>query len=114
MTFASGLRSILRNDPDIIMVGEIRDFETAKISVESALTGHLVLSTLHTNDSAGAISRLVDMGVERYLTSSALIGVIAQRLMRLLCPVCKKVYTISRDELLAAMPDFPIGKDERK
>lgn len=114
MTFASGLRSILRNDPDIIMVGEIRDFETAKISVESALTGHLVLSTLHTNDSAGAISRLVDMGVERYLTSSALIGVIAQRLMRLLCPVCKKAYTISRDELLAAMPDFPIGKDEKE
>lgn len=114
MTFASGLRSILRNDPDIIMVGEIRDFETAKISVESALTGHLVLSTLHTNDAAGAISRLGDMGVERYLTSSALLGVVAQRLMRLLCPVCKRSYKISRDDLLAVVPDFPLDCNERE
>lgn len=114
MTFASGLRSILRNDPDIIMLGEIRDFETAKISVESALTGHLVLSTLHTNDAAGAISRLGDMGVERYLTSSALLGVVAQRLMRLLCPVCKRSYKISRDDLLAVVPDFPLDCNERE
>jgi type IV pilus assembly protein PilB len=112
VTFASGLRSILRNDPDIIMVGEIRDFETAKISVESALTGHLVLSTLHTNDSAGAISRLSDMGVEKYLTSSALLGVVAQRLMRVLCPVCKRPYKISRDELLNTIPDFPFDGEK--
>ena len=112
MTFASGLRSILRNDPDIIMVGEIRDFETAKISVESALTGHLVLSTLHTNDSAGAISRLSDMGVEKYLTSSALLGVVAQRLMRVLCPICKRPYKITRDELLTTIPDFPFDDEK--
>lgn len=114
MTFASGLRAILRNDPDIIMVGEIRDYETAKIAVESALTGHLVLATLHTNDSAGAISRLGDMGVERYLTSSALVGVVAQRLMRVLCPNCKKPYTISRDELLSSIPDFPLEDGEKE
>lgn len=114
MTFASGLRSILRSDPDIIMVGEIRDFETAKIAVESALTGHLVLSTLHTNDSAGAISRLGDMGVERYLTASALVGVVAQRLMRVLCPTCKRAYSISRDELLSAVSDFPLDEGENK
>ena len=112
MTFASGLRSILRNDPDIIMVGEIRDFETAKISVESALTGHLVLSTLHTNDSAGAISRLSDMGVEKYLTSSAVLGVVAQRLMRVLCPICKRPYKITRDELLTTIPDFPFDDEK--
>ncbi len=112
MTFASGLRSILRNDPDIIMVGEIRDFETAKISVESALTGHLVLSTLHTNDSAGAISRLSDMGVEKYLTSSALLGVVAQRLMRVLCPICKRPYKITRDELQTTIPDFPFDDEK--
>lgn len=114
MTFASGLRSILRSDPDIIMVGEIRDFETAKIAVESALTGHLVLSTLHTNDSAGAISRLGDMGVERYLTASALEGVVAQRLMRVLCPNCKKSYTLSKDEILSSLPDFPLEDGENE
>ncbi len=112
MTFASGLRSILRSDPDIIMVGEIRDYETAKIAVESALTGHLVLSTLHTNDAAGAVSRLGDMGVERFLTASALAGVVAQRLMRVLCPNCKRSYTITRDELLSSIPDFPLEEYE--
>lgn len=114
MTFASGLRSILRSDPDIIMVGEIRDYETAKIAVESALTGHLVLSTLHTNDSASAISRLGDMGVERYLTASALEGVVAQRLMRKLCSNCKKPYTLTRAELLTSVPDFPLDDNEHE
>jgi type IV pilus assembly protein PilB len=112
MTFASGLRAILRNDPDIIMVGEIRDYETARIAVESALTGHLVLSTLHTNDAAGAISRLGDMGVERYLTSSALVGVVAQRLMRILCQNCRKPYVLSRSELNQTIPDFPLEDHE--
>lgn len=89
LTFASGLRSILRQDPDIIMVGEIRDRETAEIAVQAALTGHLVLSTIHTNDSAGAIARLIDMGIEPYLISSSLIGVLAQRLARRICSRCK-------------------------
>jgi len=92
LTFATALKSFLRQDPDIIMVGEIRDGETAKIAVEAALTGHLVLSTLHTNDACGAISRLVEMGVEPFLVSSALIGVLAQRLARLICPNCKESY----------------------
>lgn len=112
MTFASGLRSILRSDPDIIMVGEIRDFETAKISVESALTGHLVLSTLHTNDSAGAVTRLGEMGVEPFLTASSLIGVIAQRLVRVLCPKCRKLYTLTREEVMRIIPDFPLDHEE--
>ena len=93
MTFAFGLRSILRQDPDIIMVGEIRDPETAQIAIESALTGHLVLSTLHTNDAPGAITRLVEIGVEPFLLSSAIIGVIAQRLVRKICPKCSEAYT---------------------
>jgi general secretion pathway protein E len=90
LTFASGLRSIVRQDPDVIMVGEIRDPETAEIAIQAALTGHLVLATLHTNDAAGAVSRLLDMGVEDYLLASSLIGVLAQRLVRVLCVVCKK------------------------
>ncbi|MDD5731983.1 MAG: GspE/PulE family protein, partial [Patescibacteria group bacterium] len=89
-TFASGLRSILRQDPNIIMVGEIRDRETAEMAVQSALTGHLVLSTLHTNDAAGAIPRLIDMGVEPFLIGSSLHTVVAQRLVRKICPDCKK------------------------
>ena len=89
LTFASGLRSILRQDPDIIMVGEIRDTETAKIAVQSALTGHLLLSTLHTNNTTAALTRLIDMGIEEFLISSSLIGVLAQRLVRKLCPHCK-------------------------
>ena len=92
LTFASGLRSILRCDPDIIMVGEIRDKETAQIAVESALTGHLVLSTLHTNDAPGALSRLTEMGVEPFLTASAVDCVIAQRLVRKLCEYCREPY----------------------
>jgi type IV pilus assembly protein PilB len=93
LTFASGLRSILRQDPDIIMVGEIRDRDTAEIAVQAALTGHLVLSTLHTNDSAGAITRLVDMGIEPFLISSSVIAVVAQRLGRAICSKCKVAYT---------------------
>ena len=112
MTFASGLRAILRSDPDIIMVGEIRDKETAQIAVESALTGHLVFSTLHTNDSSGAVSRLTEMGIEPFLTASSLVGVIAQRLVRVLCPLCRKSYEISRQELLQNIPDFPLDEDE--
>jgi len=90
LTFANGLRSIVRQDPDVIMVGEIRDSETAEIAVQAALTGHLVLSTLHTNDAAGAVSRLLEMGVQDYLLSSSLLGVLAQRLVRRLCAACRK------------------------
>ncbi len=90
MTFARGLRAILRQDPDVVMVGEIRDLETAQIAVQASLTGHMVLSTLHTNSAIGAITRLRDMGVEPFLLASSLIGVLAQRLVRLLCPTCKK------------------------
>ena len=90
LTFANGLRSIVRQDPDVIMVGEIRDAETAEIAVQAALTGHLVFSTLHTNDAAGAISRLLEMGVQDYLLASSLLGVLAQRLVRRLCPNCRR------------------------
>jgi len=90
LTFSTGLRSILRQDPDIILVGEMRDHETAEMAIRSALTGHLVFSTLHTNDSAGAIPRLLDMGMEPFLIASSLIGVIAQRLIRLICTKCKE------------------------
>jgi general secretion pathway protein E len=93
LTFASGLRSIVRQDPDVILVGEIRDRETAEIAVQSALTGHLVFSTLHTNDSASAITRLVDIGVEPFLISSSILAVVAQRLIRVLCKDCKEAYT---------------------
>ena len=98
-TFASGLRAILRQDPDVVMVGEIRDTETAEIAIQASLTGHLVLSTLHTNDSAGAVSRLLDMGVEPFLVSSSLLAVLAQRLVRRLCPHCRVPYEISDEEL---------------
>ncbi|HHV42184.1 MAG TPA: Flp pilus assembly complex ATPase component TadA [Clostridiaceae bacterium] len=114
LTFANGLRSILRSDPDIIMIGEIRDAETARIAVESALTGHLVFSTIHTNDAAGAITRLGDMGIETFLTASSLAGVVAQRLARILCTHCKEAYEISRDELLSNIPDFPLDEGEEK
>ena len=93
MTFARGLRAILRQDPDVVMVGEIRDLETVQIAVQASLTGHLVLSTLHTNTAVGAITRLRDMGVEPFLLSSSVIGVLAQRLVRILCPRCKTPYT---------------------
>ncbi|MBQ5994955.1 MAG: Flp pilus assembly complex ATPase component TadA [Clostridia bacterium] len=106
MTFAAALRSVLRSDPDIVMVGEIRDSETAKIAIEAALTGHMVLSTLHTNDASGAVTRLDEMGVEPFLTASSLVGVLAQRLVRKLCPKCKEEYKISREELLKILPDL--------
>ena len=93
LTFANALRSIVRQDPDVIMIGEIRDLETAQIAVQSALTGHLVLSTVHTNDAAGTVNRLLDMGVEDYLLTSTVIGIEAQRLVRTLCPHCKEPYT---------------------
>jgi general secretion pathway protein E len=95
LTFARGLRHIVRQDPDIILVGEIRDRETAEISVHAALTGHLVFSTLHTNDAPGAITRLLEMGIEDYLLASALLGVLAQRLVRLVCPDCKTLVPAS-------------------
>ncbi len=97
-TFASGLRSILRQDPDIILIGEIRDFETAEIAISSALTGHLVLSTLHTNDAAGAISRLISLGIPSFQLASALIGTVAQRLVRTVCPKCRESYDTSAEE----------------
>jgi len=101
VTFASSLRHFLRQDPDIIMVGEVRDQETAQIAIQAALTGHLVLSTLHTNDAPGAITRLLDMGVEPYLVASALEGVAAQRLVRVLCPKCREADTAGAEELRA-------------
>lgn len=99
LDFATGLRHILRQDPDIIMIGEIRDVETASIAIQAALTGHLVLSTLHTNDAPSAVTRLVDMGIEPYLLSSSLVGVLAQRLVRRICPDCKTPYSPSDKEL---------------
>jgi type IV pilus assembly protein PilB len=102
LTFATALRSILRSDPDVVMVGEIRDAETAKISIEAALTGHFVLSTLHTNDAPGALTRLNEMGVEPFLTGAAVTGVLAQRLARKLCTHCCEMYSPSIDELLKA------------
>jgi general secretion pathway protein E len=109
MTFARGLRAILRQDPDVVMVGEIRDLETAEIAVQASLTGHLVLSTLHTNTAVGAVTRLRDMGVEPFLLSSSLIGVAAQRLVRLLCPSCKKPAqaTAADCQVLGADPANP-------
>ncbi|OPJ56329.1 GspE/PulE family protein [Alkalithermobacter paradoxus] len=99
LTFASGLKSILRQDPDMIMVGEIRDKETAQISVRAATTGHLVISTMHTNDAPSTVSRLLDMEIEPYLISSSLVGVVAQRLVRKICPECKEYYTPSIEEM---------------
>jgi general secretion pathway protein E len=99
LTFAAGLRHIVRQDPDIIMIGEIRDLETAEIAMRAALTGHLVFSTLHTNDAPSAVTRLTDMGVEHYLVSSSLVAVLAQRLVRVLCPDCRKPYAADGDEL---------------
>jgi general secretion pathway protein E len=94
LTFANALRSIVRQDPDIIMIGEIRDLETAEIAVQAALTGHLVLSTLHTNDAPATVNRLMDMGVDDYLLTSTLVGVLAQRLVRTLCPHCREPHTM--------------------
>ena len=113
LTFAAALRSILRSDPDVVMVGEIRDGETAKISIEAALTGHLVLSTLHTNDAPGAITRLNEMGVEPFLTGSAVSAVLAQRLARKLCTHCCEMYTPTTDEMIKARvsPDVAAAAD---
>jgi type IV pilus assembly protein PilB len=113
LTFAAALRSILRSDPDVVMVGEIRDGETAKISIEAALTGHLVLSTLHTNDAPGALTRLNEMGVEPFLTGSAVSAVLAQRLARKLCTHCCEMYTPTTDEMIKARvsPDVAAAAD---
>ena len=112
LTFASGLRAILRSDPDIVMVGEIRDKETAQIAIESALTGHMVLSTLHTNDAPGALTRLTEMGIEPFLTASAIECVLAQRLARKLCPECKEEYKPTDEALRQnGFPDEVIGQN---
>ena len=108
LTFAAGLRSILRQDPDIIMIGEIRDEETAQIAVRAAITGHLVLSTLHTNDAPGAITRLVDMGVEPYLAADAIVAVIAQRLVRKICPNCRTAYMADENDMMILNLDKPV------
>ncbi len=120
LTFASGLRSIVRQDPDVIMVGEIRDHETAEIAIHAALTGHLVFSTLHTNDAPGAVTRLLDMGVEPYLVASSLIGAVAQRLVRRVCPACSEpdlptpevleALGLSPDQWSASDPPFRRGR----
>lgn len=109
LTFANGLRSILRQDPNIVMVGEIRDVETADIAIRAALTGHLVFSTLHTNDAPGAVTRLIDMGIEPFLVSSSVLGVVAQRLVRVICPDCKQTFNPEADSperlFLGASPE---------
>ena len=106
LTFANGLRSILRQDPDIIMVGEIRDVETAEIAIQASLTGHLVFSTLHTNDAATAITSLIDMGMEPFMVASSLSAVLAQRLVRLICPHCKEEYSPEQDYPGITLPPF--------
>lgn len=108
LTFSAGLRSILRQDPDIVMIGEIRDAETAEIAIRAAITGHLVLSTLHTNDAASTILRLVDMGVAPYLVASSLVGVVAQRLVKLLCPHCKQPVEIDEADMRLLGVDTPV------
>jgi len=114
LTFASGLRSILRQDPDIVMVGEIRDKETADTAIQASLTGHLVFSTLHTNDASSALTRIIDMGIEPFLISSSIIGILAQRLVRVICPKCKEQYSPSEEILqklnIAEKRDFHRGK----
>jgi general secretion pathway protein E len=102
MSFARALRTNLRQDPDVVMVGEIRDLETAEIAVQASLTGHLVFATLHTNDAVSAVNRLVDMGVEPFLLASSLIGVVAQRLVRRLCPKCRKAVALDPRQFNAA------------
>jgi general secretion pathway protein E len=106
LTFANGLRHIVRQDPDVVMVGEIRDVETADIAIQSALTGHLVFSTLHTNDAPGAVTRLLDMGIESFLVSSSLLGVLAQRLVRMICPKCKEPFVPQQEVIDALGPNF--------
>src|SRR4029077_12539958 len=99
LTFATGLRSVLRADPDVIMVGEVRDSETARIGIEAALTGHLVFTTLHTNDAPGAITRLQEMGIEGFLIAAATVGIINQRVVRALCTHCRQAYTATTQEM---------------
>jgi len=113
MTFAKALRAFLRQDPDVIMVGEMRDLETSQIAIQASLTGHLVISTLHTNDAPGAVTRLVDMGVEPFLISSTLMGVLAQRLVRTICKDCKTGFepTEQQIELLSLKPEDVAGKE---
>jgi general secretion pathway protein E len=113
VTFATALRAILRQDPDIIMVGEIRDTETAQMAVQAALTGHLVLSTVHTRDAAGAVTRLVELGVERFLLSSVLRGVLAQRLLRRICSHCAAEGTLTPDQVNALGIKVPVERRER-
>jgi len=113
MTFARALRAILRQDPDIIMVGEIRDTETAAMAVQAALTGHLVLSTVHTRDAAGAVTRLAELGVERFLLSSVLRGVLAQRLLRRICSHCAAEGTLTPDQVNALGIKVPVERRER-
>jgi type IV pilus assembly protein PilB len=110
LTFAAALRSILRSDPDVVLIGEIRDHETAQIAIEAALTGHLVLSTLHTNDAPSAITRLTEMGIEPFLVGSAVECVLAQRLARRLCSKCKEVYQPTEEELTAARYPWEPGQ----
>jgi general secretion pathway protein E len=112
LTFAKGLRSIVRQDPDVILVGEIRDMETAEIGIQSALTGHLVFSTLHTNDSASAVTRLIDMGIEPFLVSSSVMAILAQRLVRVVCDECKEAYTPDVESLdsIDLTPEMAAGK----
>jgi type II secretory ATPase GspE/PulE/Tfp pilus assembly ATPase PilB-like protein len=105
-TFEKGIRAMLRQDPDILLVGEIRDRQTARIAIEAALTGHLVLSTLHTNDAPSAIMRLMDMDVEPFLINAVLIGILAQRLVRTICSVCRTQLPISHDQLQSFVPDI--------
>jgi general secretion pathway protein E len=116
LTFAAGLRSFLRHDPDVIMVGEIRDRETSEIAIQASLTGHLVLSTIHTNDAAGAITRLVDLGVQPFLVASSLMALLAQRLVRRVCPECREAYEPSAEDLLSIgikPEEFASGKARR-
>jgi general secretion pathway protein E len=112
LTFAKGLRSIVRQDPDVILIGEIRDLETAEIAIQSALTGHLVFSTLHTNDSASAVTRLIDMGIEPFLVSSSVLGIVAQRLVRTVCESCKEEYAPDEESLknIGLTPEMTAGR----
>jgi general secretion pathway protein E len=113
LTFANGLRSIVRQDPDVILVGEIRDLETAEIGIQSALTGHLVFSTLHTNDSASAVTRLIDMGIEPFLVSSSVMAILAQRLLRVVCDECKEAYIADEESLdsIGITPEMAAGRN---
>ncbi len=112
LTFASALRTILRQDPDVILIGEIRDVETAEIAVQSALTGHLVFSTLHTNDAASAITRLQEMGVESYLISSCLLAIMAQRLVRKICPQCREQYALPAEFVAEAASALGVSEQD--